>query len=91
MTCYKTDHMKQQNDKSRKVKEQDTSFDKNINVIIAAIKNGKIYTIIYFLTLYYSATFACNQERDNLIFIVNHTKKLWLNKNNTKRDTRFFS
>ena len=75
MTCYKTDHMKQQNDKSRKVKEKDTYFDKNRNVIIAAIKNGKIYTNYCFLTLYYSATFACSQERDNLNFIVNHTKK----------------
>lgn len=50
MTCYKTDNMKQQNDKSRTVEEKDSSFNKNTNVIIAASKNGAICTIDCYLT-----------------------------------------
>ena len=50
MTCYKTDNMKQQNDESRKVEQKDSSFNKNINVIIAARKHGTIFTIVCYLS-----------------------------------------
>ena len=71
MTCYKTDNMKQQNNESRKVEQKYSSLNKNINVIIAARKNGTIFTIVCYLSLPLHAV----KDTIFLVFIIRYTKR----------------